>query len=375
MSPPGTPRRVSFSTALIHRLRSTRLRSARLLGAVAAVSLVAAACGGSNPAALQDIPGTTRQQMISDRNNPAVQIIVTQYKATVTAPTLGVNDAALNALAQQVGQQAAAGQIGSDQKSLVDSLVNGIAANPAAYFTAGAPVQTSATATFQCTGSVVTPDGYIVTAAHCTQPASDELHQAYVQTGLKPILDATIQGIKEGASDLTADQQKKLADAAASFVADKAQVSGEQKSIFTGLFSSSSSGNREVTKKTLSVVTQGTAPKSSDGPFGEKDVSILKLDGYNNLPTLPITGDADVSSGQPLYVDGYPGNAENGNLDNLSTPTVTAGSVSAKKTSDAGVPLIETTATVSGGNSGGPGFDQDGAMIGVVSYGTSSNGA
>ena len=375
MSWPGTSRRVSFSTTIIRRLRSTRLRTARLLGAVAAVSLVAAACGGSNPAALQDTPGTTRQQLISDRNNPAVQLIVTQYKATVTAPSVGVDDGALNALGEQVGQQAVAGQIASDQNSLLDAIVNGIAANPGAYFTAGAPVQAPATATFQCTGSVVTPDGYIVTAAHCTQPAPDDLQQAYVQTGLKPILDATIQGIEQSGSGLTADQKKKLADAAATFVAGKAQVSGETKSIFTGLFSSSSSGSREMTKKPLSLVTQGTAPKSSRGPFGEKDVSILKLDGYGNLPTAPITSDADVSSGQPLYVDGYPGGAENGNLENLSTPTVTAGSVSARKTSDAGVPLIETTATASGGNSGGPGFDQDGEMIGVVSYGTSSNGA
>jgi S1-C subfamily serine protease len=338
--------------------------------------LLAAACGGGDPAALQDIQGTTRQQLIADRNDPAVMLILTEYKATISVPTLGYNDAALQALANQVVAQAQSGQIGSDQKSLYDALVAGISQNPGAYFTSQAPaIQKDVTLDWQCTGSIVTPDGYIVTAAHCTSIPDDERVQGYIDQGLKPVLQAAVQKFLTDNPGFDSDQQQKLSDAVTAYLADQAQLSNETEALAGAMFSSSSSGDRQAVAKPLSLITQGNPPTSSNGPFGDKDVSIVKLNGYSNLPTLPVGSDAGIDTGQQLFVDGYPAAAESGNLDNLGTPTLSSGSVSAKKTSDQGVPLLETTATSSGGNSGGPGFDQNGVMVGIVSYGSSTNGA
>ena len=57
---------------------------------------------------------------------------------------------------------------------------------------------------------------------------------------------------------------------------------------------------------------------------------------------------------------------DNVNGQNLGTPTLGVGLVSAKMTPNAGVPPIRTTATVTGRDSGRPGFDQNGAWPGRV---------
>ena len=363
----------AFPAAHLRRLLGIPARVAAL---TIAGALLAVSCGSANPAALQDLPGTTRQQLIADRNDPAVMLILTEYKATLSVPTLGYNDGALQALANQVGAEAESGQIGSDQKAIYDAFVAGIAQNPGAYFISTQPVvQQNVTLDYQCTGSIVTPDGYIVTAAHCTKAAPDELQQGYVQQGLKPMLDAAVQKFLTDNPGFDSDQQQKLSNAVAAYLSSQAQLANQSEALAGAMFSNTSSGDRQAVGKPLSLVSQGAAPTSSKGPFGDKDVSILKLDGYSNLPTLPVGSDATTDTGQQLYVDGYPAAADESTLQNLGTPTLSAGSISSKKTSDQGVPLIETTAATSGGNSGGPGFDENGVMVGIVSYGSSTNGA
>lgn len=362
--------------AYLRRLRNVR---ARIVAATIAAGLVVAACGSSSvdPAALQPIPGTTLQQLIADRNDPALMVILTEYTATVSVPTVGVNDAAVQALIDQVGAEADSGQIGSDLKSMNDAEVAAVARNPSTYFTSNQPVkQQNVTLDYQCTGSIVTPDGYIVTAAHCTQISQDELQQGYTEQGLKPIVDAQVQQFQQdnSSSGFDSGELQTLSGAVAAYLSRQEQVSNTNQSLFGVMFLNSGTGDVQPAPKPVSLVSQGNAPPSKNGPFGDKDVSIVKLGGYSNLPTVPVGNDGNVDAGQQLFVDGYPAaaNAANINAQNLGTPTLSAGSVSAKKTSNTGVPLLETTSTITGGDSGGPGFDQNGVMVGTVSYGDSS---
>jgi hypothetical protein len=192
---------------------------------------------------------------------------------------------------------------------------------------------------------------------------------------LEPILKEAVQRFLSDNPGLDADQQKVLSSAVENFLAARATISDESQQILAALFATSSTGSRQAPLKPVSLVTQGKAPGSGDSSFGDKDVSILKLDGFTDLPTLPVASDAAVDGGQQIFIDGYPGGAQRDTLDQLSTPSVTSGTISSKKASDLGVPLLETTATVSPGNSGGPGLNDQGEMIGVVSYGISGNGA
>jgi S1-C subfamily serine protease len=79
-----------------------------------------------------------------------------------------------------------------------------------------------------------------------------------------------------------------------------------------------------------------------------------------NLPSVPL-GDSDaVELGDTLNIFGYPGIGG-------TTITFTTGPVSGFAT-DAAIPgtaWIKTSASISGGNSGGTGVDDDGALVGV----------
>ncbi len=109
--------------------------------------------------------------------------------------------------------------------------------------------------------------------------------------------------------------------------------------------------------------------KAYSGPVtsGGKDIAIVKIDA-NNLPTVPL-GDSDrLNVNDHIYTIGYPGDA---NISSTSAQVATSsnGIVSASKVKDqTGTPLIQTNAFINHGNSGGPAFDESGAVVGVTTF-------
>ncbi|WP_158221173.1 serine protease [Kineosporia sp. R_H_3] len=104
-------------------------------------------------------------------------------------------------------------------------------------------------------------------------------------------------------------------------------------------------------------------------PYPGKDVAILKLEGESNFPTLPLGQNTDVQQGESLYVAGYP--AASTFLSGLSKdsevqPTVTTGPLTAIKSAESGMPVFQTQAPASPGNSGGPVLDDQGHVVGVL---------
>lgn len=103
-----------------------------------------------------------------------------------------------------------------------------------------------------------------------------------------------------------------------------------------------------------------------------KDVAILKIEG-KNLPTVKM-GDSNAAQlGEPINIMGYPGVV-------LQHPTlskktiwessVTSGRVSGSKIDIKGTPVIQTDAPTTWGNSGGPGFNSKGEVIGMLTFGS-----
>lgn len=88
------------------------------------------------------------------------------------------------------------------------------------------------------------------------------------------------------------------------------------------------------------------------------DVAVLKIDA-SGLPVVRLGNPEQIEVGDPVLAIGSPFGFEQ---------TATQGIVSAKGRSlpgDAAVPFIQTDAAVNPGNSGGPLFDGDGAVIGI----------
>jgi len=103
-----------------------------------------------------------------------------------------------------------------------------------------------------------------------------------------------------------------------------------------------------------------------------KDVAILKIEG-KNLPTVKL-GDSNAAQfGEPINIMGYPGVV-------LQHPTlskktiwessVTSGRISGSKIDIKGTPVIQTDAPTTWGNSGGPGFNSKGEVIGMLTFGS-----
>jgi Flp pilus assembly protein TadD len=88
----------------------------------------------------------------------------------------------------------------------------------------------------------------------------------------------------------------------------------------------------------------------------ENDIAILKVDA-NNLPTVTI-GDADKSSiGEKVYVISSPQGLEN---------TVSDGILSGKREIAPNIKILQMTASVSSGSSGGAVFNENGEVIGIA---------
>ncbi len=106
-----------------------------------------------------------------------------------------------------------------------------------------------------------------------------------------------------------------------------------------------------------------------------KDVSIIKVN-LINAPTLKLAESNQVKLLDSVTVVGYPGLVEDLPLFNEKSfyeASFTSGQVSAKKNLKDGTPVIQITAPVPKGNSGGPVLNEQGEVIGLVTFGPDDN--
>ncbi|MBD2201396.1 trypsin-like peptidase domain-containing protein [Calothrix sp. FACHB-1219] len=111
----------------------------------------------------------------------------------------------------------------------------------------------------------------------------------------------------------------------------------------------------------------------SGDPVGEgKDVSIIQVN-LKNAPALKLADSEQVKLMDQVIAVGYPGVVERLPVDwkenSFQEATFTKGIVSAKKTLDPDIPVIQISAAAAPGNSGGPVLNEQGEVIGMVTFG------
>ncbi len=102
-----------------------------------------------------------------------------------------------------------------------------------------------------------------------------------------------------------------------------------------------------------------------------RDCALLKVK-TDNAPSLPIGDSSRSQVEDSIVVLGYPGVADfEGLLDEKSQleASVTDGAISSLKRAANGEPILQISAPITHGNSGGPAVDQHGTVIGLATFG------
>ena len=134
---------------------------------------------------------------------------------------------------------------------------------------------------------------------------------------------------------------------------------------------------RSITPIRIVVLPDGSSfpfeIKSYGAPVGQgKDVAVIKIE-VKNAPILKLGDSTKVQLQDHVSVFGYPGAADTSQTGTLSRKSaleasITDGRVSAKKTAADNSPILQISAPATHGNSGGPVITDNGEVVGMLTF-------
>ncbi|MGE0871976.1 MAG: trypsin-like peptidase domain-containing protein [Kofleriaceae bacterium] len=134
----------------------------------------------------------------------------------------------------------------------------------------------------------------------------------------------------------------------------------------------------ELEKRAYVVLPNGDKLPYEITAFGKpasgRDVAIVKVK-TQNAPALAIGDSTKTLVADQIVVIGYPGVADMKVLldeKSLLQASVTDGSISSLKHATSGEPILQISAPITHGNSGGPALDMRGTVVGLATFGNES---
>lgn len=313
-----------------------------------------------SPTSAPEVGEATR---LAAKAYPGVQLISTTYTARVSVRVPVINQGAVNTLAQRLAFQAASGALDITEEALTEEIVDAIVKSPNTYFVAGAQTfSRRRSLTGVGTGWAITPDGYMITAAHVVESPKAQLRQEFAVATLDKLGRQFVRGLQNSGTTLTPDQVNRLTDAVLGWLGAQMAVDRLNVSVSAQLALGFDGLGKDQRAVEAEIVDVGK-------PYPGSDVALLKIDGQENLPTIPLGSDNDVSPGATVHVVGFPAASTFSvglSRDSQVQPTVTQGPVTAVKSTNSGMPVFQTQAPASPGNSGGPVLTEDGTAVGVL---------
>ena len=207
-------------------------------------------------------------------------------------------------------------------------------------------------------GSIIHPDGWVVTNGHVVKPFYEK-NEATL--GVQVLEQAVWQACRPALEALAGDARAQRIRALAADPENRKGLTLEKKLQVT-LSNGEMFPAAVKTYSPPAFVEVGTTKDASGAvrkQFG-KDVAILKIEA-KELPVVRLARHStDLHLGQVLFVIGFPGVVAEHELLSKATrfePSVTVGRVSGFKQDIGGQRVIQTDAAIIQGNSGGPVFD------------------
>lgn len=203
----------------------------------------------------------------------------------------------------------------------------------------------------RCSGFIVDPAGYIVTAGHCVDEGELGARGTALEFAVQWLID-----------DGWARQRD------FGFWLDEAHLSWGVEGRERGTPADRDVHvQRGVAAGGLKTGEAFPARVLEYESLNDGDVALLKIE-QADLPSIQIAVDSEIAIGTDVLSIGYPGSSDEV-TDPSYEPTFKDGQVNSKKTREGGLlPVYEMSAALSGGMSGGPTVDLDGSVIGVNSF-------
>jgi S1-C subfamily serine protease len=323
----------------------------------------------------------TETEKIIEYVKPSVVLIYVDYNAVVeiSPPVANSN---YQTLVQQANQLATSGAFGYDEKAIVsgvlDYILKKLSENPNAYLSPSKrKKQVSINFGGMGSGVIINPNGYVLTATHVVSMEEEEIKANIISKFLGNLISQSkeefMAEFENQGIELSEMQQKLVEKIILGYAINNITNFDYEKRVYVGLgIAEKGRSNVSGFFKPANTIKIGSAEKIKDIISYGRDVAILKIDQLN-MPTSIISND-EPTEGAEVITIGYPGKVHlfMGQFFDTFTiikPTITKGIVSAIRVSNRGVRIIQTDATTSRGNSGGPAYNNNGEIIGTVSWG------
>ena len=328
------------------------------------LTLLVGVTGGALPAnAAGDEPKPLTPRRLFDQARPGVQLITARFTAQMVLPEPEVTPANQRALEALLVGRIRRGQIRASGPAAENAYIDEIVRHPFRWITPSSHVhRENVKLTAAGSGFSVAPEGYVVTNAHVVAPRDEELKAEFIAEDIRNGTDDFFENVRQ--EGLTQRQGTRLLGAILRWATKTATLANFKRQL--AVFASSGTSRTSSSKaRPASLVRAGDQ-------FPGKDVAIVKVKA-SNMATVQLGDDTALSTGDRLFVLGFPGPATFNPLlsrESQKEPTLTQGVLSAKKTVSGGYTVLQTDAATTHGNSGGPVFDEQGRVVGVATFGS-----
>jgi serine protease Do len=329
------------------------------------VALLVGTIGGALPANADDEQKPMATRRLFDEARPGVELITATFTGNLSVPAPQLTAANQRALQLLVLDKIRRGEVPANATAARNAVIAEIARDPFRWYTPSDRVDRMDLKVLAMgSGFSISANGYIVTNAHVVAPSRDALKATFLREGAGDSFQDSIQNLVSGG--VPQSLATRLLDASLRWATKNSKLSNFKRRLET--VTSSGSGGVVYSVENGRPAKLVTAGKEIPG----KDVAIIKVDA-TNMATVLLGDDTTLSTGDRLFVLGFPGPATFSPVlskESEKEPTLTQGVLSAKKTASEGFPVLQTDATMTHGNSGGPVFDEHGKVVGVATFGS-----